>query len=235
MVRPNIKPGAKPLCMDIQKQKKQMLLRKIYKRAFTVLKRDKMGLFIDSLTVMLFSLGISALMLAIYVYRIALLKKNASALALPIIGFGVFNVASGFMMSFTWPLPGSYNMLFGDPLLMLGILMTIGGYMLLKGMDIKILSVIGFFLGIYVLVGSIGMVSYGLETGLDMLLAMGLYIFAGLAGVFSPIICMNSKGSGRYAFYFLVFLLVMTALIALFIGYNGFYEHLHAFGKYFPA
>ena len=194
-----------------------------------------MGLFIDPLTIMLFSLGISALMLAIYAYRISAGKNNASALAIPIMGFGFFNAASSFLMSFTWPLPGSYNMLFGDPLLMLGILMVIGGYMLLKNIDIKILSVIGFFLGIYILVGSIGIVSYGLETGINLLAAMGLYIFAGLAGVFSPIIYMNPKGPGRYAFYFMVFLLVMTAFMALFIGYNGFYEHLQAFGKYLPA
>ena len=55
-----------------------------------------MGLFIDPLTIMLFSLGISALMLAIYAYRISAGKKNASALAIPIMGFGFFNAASSF-------------------------------------------------------------------------------------------------------------------------------------------
>ena len=51
-------------------------------------------------------------------------------------------------MSFKWPLHPVYNMLFGDPLLFLGLLMVMGGYMLYKNMNLKVLSIFGFFLGI---------------------------------------------------------------------------------------
>ena len=193
-----------------------------------------MATFIDPLTVMLLSLGMSALLLALYYFRVGSGKKDISSLVVPAFILGLFNAASGFLMSFTWPLPGSYNMLFGDPLLVLGLLMIAGSYMISKGMDVKALSLLGFLLGIYLLVGMIGITQFHMETGNDWLTATGLYAFSMLAAIFSPILYLKPKGSNRYVYYFEVFLLVVVMLFALLIGYMGFYEHLGAFSTYFP-
>lgn len=193
-----------------------------------------MATFIDPLTVMLLSLGMSALLLALYYFRVGSGKKDISSLVVPAFILGLFNAVSGFLMSFTWPLPGSYNMLFGDPLLVLGLLMIAGSYMISKGMDVKALSLLGFLLGIYLLVGMIGITQFHMETGNDWLTATGLYGFSMLAAIFSPILYLKPKGSNRYAYYFEVFLLVVVMLLALLIGYMGFYEHLGAFSTYFP-
>ena len=193
-----------------------------------------MATFIDPLTVMLLSLGMSALLLALYYFKVGSGKKDISSLVVPVFILGLFNAVSGFLMSFTWPLPGSYNMLFGDPLLVLGLLMIAGSYMISKGMDVKALSLLGFLLGIYLLVGMIGITQFHMETGNDWLTATGLYAFSMLAAIFSPILYLKPKGSNRYAYYFEVFLLVVVMLLALLIGYMGFYEHLGAFSTYFP-
>ncbi len=193
-----------------------------------------MATFIDPLTVMLLSLGMSALLLALYYFRVGSGKKDISSLVVPAFILGLFNAVSGFLMSFTWPLPGSYNMLFGDPLLVLGLLMIAGSYMISKGMDVKALSLLGFLLGIYLLVGMIGITQFHMETGNDWLTATGLYAFSMLAAIFSPILYLKPKGSNKYAYYFEVFLLVVVMLLALLIGYMGFYEHLGAFSTYFP-
>ena len=193
-----------------------------------------MATFIDPLTVMLLSLGMSALLLALYYFRVGSGKKDISSLVVPAFILGLFNAVSGFLMSFTWPLPGSYNMLFGDPLLVLGLLMIAGSYMISKGMDVKALSLLGFLLGIYLLVGMIGITRFNMETGNDWLTATGLYAFSMLAAIFSPILYLKPKGSNKYAYYFEVFLLVVVMLLALLIGYMGFYEHLGAFSTYFP-
>ncbi|MEM0149758.1 MAG: DUF981 domain-containing protein [Candidatus Micrarchaeaceae archaeon] len=185
-----------------------------------------MAIFVDPLTVMLLSLGMSALLLALYYFRVGSGKKDISSLVVPVFVLGLFNAVSGFLMSFTWPLPGSYNMLFGDPLLMLGLLMIAGSYMISKGMDVKVLSLLGFLLGIYLLVGMISISQFSLETGNDWITATGLYAFSFLAGIFSPIIYLKPKGSNRYAYYFEVFLLVLVMLLALLIGYMGLNAHL---------
>ena len=193
-----------------------------------------MATFIDPLTVMLLSLGMSALLLALYYFKVGSGKKDISSLVVPAFILGLFNAVSGFLMSFTWPLPGSYNMLFGDPLLVLGLLMIAGSYMISKGMDVKVLSLLGFLLGVYLIVGMIGITQFGMESGNDWLTATGLYAFSMLAAIFSPILYLKPKGSNRYAYYFEVFLLVVVMLFALLIGYMGLDEHLGAFSTYFP-
>ena len=193
-----------------------------------------MATFIDPLTVMLLSLGMSALLLALYYFKVGSGKKDISSLVVPAFILGLFNAVSGFLMSFTWPLPGSYNMLFGDPLLVLGLLMIAGSYMISKGMDVKVLSLLGFLLGIYLIVGMIGITQFNLESGNDWLTATGLYGFSMLAAIFSPILYLKPKGSGKYAYYFEVFLLVVVMLFALLIGYMGLDEHLGSFSTYFP-
>ncbi len=193
-----------------------------------------MATFIDPLTVMLLSLGMSALLLALYYFKVGSGKKDISSLVVPAFILGLFNAVSGFLMSFTWPLPGSYNMLFGDPLLVLGLLMIAGSYMISKGMDMKVLSLLGFLLGVYLIVGMIGITQFGMESGNDWLTATGLYAFSMLAAIFSPILYLKPKGSGKYAYYFEVFLLVVVMLFALLIGYMGLDEHLGAFSTYFP-
>ncbi len=193
-----------------------------------------MATFIDPLTVMLLSLGMSALLLALYYFKVGSGKKDISSLVVPVFILGLFNAVSGFLMSFTWPLLGSYNILFGDPLLVLGLLMIAGSYMISKGMDVKVLSLLGFLLGIYLIVGMIGITQFNLESGNDWLTATGLYGFSMLAAIFSPVLYLKPKGSGKYAYYFEVFLLVVVMLFALLIGYMGLDEHLGAFSTYFP-
>ena len=199
---------------------------------FTVPKHDKIDgvamAYIDPLTVMLLGLGLSTIVLALYFLGKGSNKKWTNDLLVPAFVLGFFDFISGFLMSFAWPLPGAYNMLFGDPLLMLGLIMMAGAYMLYKDMNINFLSIFGFFLGIYIAVGAIGMVSFRLESGVYLLTAFPLYVFAALSGVFSPLIYAKAKGAGRYGYYFMFVLLIITALLALFIGYSGLYEHLQS-------
>ena len=110
--------------------------------------------FVDPLSVMLLVAGMSTLLLAIYALMSVRSKKGLANLAVPMFAFGLFNFISGFLMSFAWPMPGAYNILFGDAQLVLGLLMLMGGYMVYKNMDLKILTVFGFFFGIYLAVVS---------------------------------------------------------------------------------
>ena len=186
--------------------------------------------FVDPLAVMLLALGASATLIAIYLVMVVMQKKNVQSLAIPSLVFGIFDAISGFYMAFVWPLPGAYNILFGDPMLFLGLILTAGAIMLYKNMDLKILSFIGFLFGIYILIEGVGIITIkGLETGLDQVMAVGLYMFAGFAALLSPLIYDNPKTSnGKYAYYLLIAILLLTVLAALVIGYGAVYGHLVA-------
>lgn len=184
--------------------------------------------FIDPLAVMLLAAGASAAIIALYFVMFVRQKKNIQSLSVPMLVLGIFDAVSGFLMSFTWPLPGAYNILFGDPIMFLGLIMVSAAIMLYKNMDLRVLSLIGFLVGIYILIEAFGIMSIpGLETGLDQVLALGFYIFAGLAALLSPLMYMNPKTQGgKYAYCLLAALLILTALAALTIGYGAVYSHL---------
>jgi putative membrane protein len=184
--------------------------------------------YVDALAVMLLSLGLSSLLIALYFLGRGLNKKWVSELTVPAFALGFFNFASGFLMSVTWPLPGAYNMLFGDPLLMLGIVMMAGAYMAWKNINLNILSIFGFFIGIYIAVGALAMVNFGLESGVHFLPSFGLYVFAALSGIFSPLMYAKAKGAGKYGYLLLFVLLLITAFLAFLIGYTGLYGHLQS-------
>ncbi len=184
--------------------------------------------FVDSLTVMLLLTGFSALTLALYVFLAARGKKDFNVLIAPAFIFGIFDAVSGFVMSFTWPLPGAYNMLFGDPLLALGLLMIAGAYMLYKRMDVRILSIFAVFLGVYIAIGAASMSTFNLESGSHFLSSFGFYVVSASAALFSPLVYANVKRKGKYAYYFLFALLILSAFAAFFIGYTGLYSHLQS-------
>ncbi|MGC9190787.1 MAG: DUF981 family protein [Candidatus Micrarchaeia archaeon] len=185
--------------------------------------------FVDPLTIMLVAVAASAGLIAMYLVKAARGSKSFIELAVPSMVIGAFDFVSGFFMSFGWPFPGpmsAYNMLFGDPMLFLGLIMVAGGYMLYKGIDIKVLSYFGFLLGIYLFVESYAMVAFKLESGQYFLPAFSFYLLSALVAFLSPLMYMNPKKGGKSVYYFMTLLLVLVAFLALFIGSAGIYGHL---------
>lgn len=193
--------------------------------------------FIDSLAIMLIGLGAGILLVALHVLFTVRNKIEISKekLALPAMAIGFFDFISGFIMAFTWPLPGGYNMLFGDPLLLFGLLLLTGGYMVYKGKDPSMMTILSFFLGIYVILGGYAMMAYGLETGANFLPAFGLYMSSGIAALISPLLLVKPAGAFKALYYIEFVLLILAAFIAFFIGYNALLHHLVIFAHYYPS
>lgn len=181
--------------------------------------------FIDPLAIMLVAVAASAGLIALYFIQAAKGKKSFEDIAVPGFAIGFFDFVSGLYMSFLWPLPGPYNMLFGDPMLFLGIIMLAGSFMLYKKINPNVLSYFGFLLGIYLLAETYGIYALGLEKGAYFLPAFSFYLFSTLSALFSPLANLNPKSS-RWAYYFLALLLIVTAFLAVFIGVFAIYGHL---------
>ncbi|MEL9998551.1 MAG: DUF981 family protein [Thermoplasmata archaeon] len=193
--------------------------------------------FIDSLAIMLIGLGSGLLLVALFVLFSALnkLEDLKEKLAIPAMGIGFFDFVSGFIMAFTWPLPGGYNMLFGDPLLFFGLLLFLGSYMFYKGKSPSWLTIFAFIIGIYVILGAYAMAADKLETGANFLPAFGLYLSSGISALLSPILILKPVGAVKALYYLEFIILIVATFVALFIGYNALLEHLVSFAHYYPA
>ena len=193
-----------------------------------------MSVFVDPLAVMLIGLALGTAIGAFYFFFAA--RGNFDqirALIVPAIGIGAFDFASGFYMSFAWPMTSygiPYNMLFGDPLLLLGLFLMIAAAMAFKdqkNIHLGIFPVMVVILGIYVLVGAYSIVELKLETGNDLITAMGLYLFDGIGAILAPIMYIKPvKASGKYAYYVEWIILGIGTVFALVIGFMALNGHL---------
>lgn len=190
--------------------------------------------FVDPLTVMLMGLASGTAIGAFYYFFSARgAYEQVRALVFPAAGVGMFDFISGFYMSFAWPFPGTvaaYNMLFGDPLLLFGLFLMIAavmGYKDPKKLHMGIFPFLVLFLGAYVLVGAYSIVQLSLESGNDLITALGLYVFDGIGAVLSPIMYLNpEKSSSKYLYYLQWIILGIGTVFALVIGLMGLNGHL---------
>ncbi len=189
--------------------------------------------FVDPLAVMLIGVAIGTAIGAFYFYFAARGQYDqVKSLITPAIGVGAFNLVAGFYMSFAWPMVGpyAYNMLFGDPLLLFGLLMIIAAVMAYRDQQnfkLGIFPIMLFLLGIYVIVGAYSIVQYSMESGNNMITAMGMYLADGIGALLAPILYLKPTTPTVKSLYYAEWIILgIGTVFALIIGYSAFNMHL---------
>ena len=189
-------------------------------------------MFVNYLTLMLISVAAGEVFLAAYLWRGIEdddQKRWALAFALP----GLILLLTGLHMTLTWPLPGAYNIAFGEPALLFGILLLGAAWALIKGWDLLPVAAYGFFAGLATLFVSWSIVDYGMTRNPTL---SGLaYALTGLAGVLAwPVLAFFRDN--RTVRILGVLVLLAAAFLFAFTGYSAYHGHLakEASGKWVP-
>jgi putative membrane protein len=198
--------------------------------------------FIDNLAIELFSVAFAGFLVLYMTVKMYLayrrgeknLENHLRSGIIPMAILGVFILIMGIYGEIAWPLPGSYNILFYDPYIILGVLIlgTTVSIMLKEKMQN-----IG-FLG---LMGGLVIIYYGIQgymAGLTEipLALLGLFGFAGLAGIlFYPVTLLvdrtpihKNRISAPWFTLLVLFcvFIALTAGLAAFIGALALPAHL---------
>jgi putative membrane protein len=148
-------------------------------------------------------------------------------------GFGISGLIaliSGFHMSFTWPLSGSYNIPYGEFSVFLGFLLFGAALSLVLNWDLKLLGLYAFFPGLASVLMGIRFIDLGL-TKQPVLSGIGL-ILTGLGGVFAlPTLHWRHNRALRTIG---ALVLLAAAIIWAFTGYNAYWGHMAGFAKWVP-
>ena len=135
----------------------------------------------------------------------------------------------GFHMIFNWPLPGSYNVAFGEMSVLLGILFLGASLSVAKGWDLGPVIMYGFFAGLAAIVIGIRIFILGM-TREPLLSGIG-FVLTGLSGVTIPLLYIVRKQALRWL---IIFFLISASLIWLRAGYMAFWSHLSDLSKWAP-
>jgi putative membrane protein len=186
-------------------------------------------MFIDYVTLMLVNLAASLALLAAYVY-FGLGSSNQKRWIPGFTVTGAIALLTGLHMSFTWPLPGSFNIAFGETTVLLGILFAGTSLALAMGWELITLGIYGFFAGLVSLLIGFRFINLGL-TPVAVPAGIG-FILVGLGGVFSASALAFKENRLLKAIGAIV--LIVAALIFVFIGLSSYWVHLANFATWQP-
>jgi putative membrane protein len=199
--------------------------------------------FIDDLALELLSIafvGLLTLYMTVGAY-IGYKKKGLKDLyehirpgIIPLAVLGVLILILGLFGETQWPLPGSYNILFYDPYVMLGLLLLGFTLSVIYRQKLHYVGLLSFAVGLTLIYYGV----MGYNTGLTSspLALLGLYVAFGLSGILAfPVTLMIDSFVARkaritFSWKFVMALfwifLILSTVLAAFIGTVALQQHL---------
>ena len=187
-------------------------------------------MFIDYLTIIMINLVAGTALLAYYLYKGFEAEDQRPFAA----GFGIvglLGVSLGLMLTISWPLPGSYNIAYGEATTLFGGVFLATAFALYHRWDLKPVAVFAFFAGVYAVIVGIRIISLNL-TKEPVISGVG-FILAGLGGVlaFPSLGLLKNKTFRLMA----VAVLAITALLWAVTFYTSLWGHLDSFKTWVPV
>jgi putative membrane protein len=156
--------------------------------------------FVDDLAYGLFSISFAGFLLLYTILSVYLAYKRnerdfssyLKSASVPLGIIGLYMLVMGLWGQFSWPLPGSYNILFYDPFISFGILLIAFAIAVKYGTRLEYVGFLGLLAGGMAIIYGAEGYSLGLTASPIALLLM--YMFYGLAGIFSyPVALLTDR------------------------------------------
>ena len=188
-------------------------------------------MFIDYLTLVMINLVAGTVLLAYYLWK-GLDEADQRPYAAAFFVTGLVSLVTGFELSFTWPLPGSFNVGYGDATTLFGVVFLGTAIALWQGWNLIPVSIYSFFAGIDAII--VGIRLYSLQLGQEPLIAAVGFILAGLGGV-GAFPFLQWFRDNKTVRWIAIAILVVTAGIWAATFYSALWAHMASFSKWVPA
>ena len=147
--------------------------------------------FVDDLALELYSISLVGFLALYITIRMYLANRRGEksldgylkAGAVPMLILGAFILIMGLFGEFSWPLPGSYNILFYDPYVMLGIILVAGSASVLLKQKLQSVGFLSLLAGL--VVAWYGVHGYLIGLTSSPIGLLGLFLAFGSAAVFA--------------------------------------------------
>jgi putative membrane protein len=185
-------------------------------------------MFIDYLTLIMINLVAGTVLLAFYLWK-GMDEKDQRPYASAFIMTGLLSLITGLQLAFTWPLPGSYNIAYGDATALFGVVFLATGLSLWQGWNLLPVTIYAFFAGADAII--IGFRIFSLNMTKEPVLASIGFVLAGLGGLGSFPFFMWFKDNKNARWAGILILLAAAAVWAA-TFYPSIWGHLDSFSKW---
>jgi putative membrane protein len=186
-------------------------------------------MFIDYVALLLVNMTAGFFLLAWFIYRdFAGTNRKRWVPAFAAVGLVAF--VAGLHMSFTWPLPGSFNEPYGNTSVLLGIGFLGTAWALAKDWDLFAIGIYAFFSSLVPIVIGPRLIMLGMT---QQPLAAGTgFVLSGIGGILTAV--NYSLRTSKVLRLVTAIVLVIAGVIWAFTGYGAVWEHLGTFLKWAP-
>lgn len=188
-------------------------------------------MFIDYLTLIMINLVAGSALLAYYLWR-GIDEEDQRPYAAAFFGVGLLALITGLHMSFTWPLPGSYNIGYGETTTLFGTVFLITALALWNGWNLIPVAIYAFFAGIDAVV--VGLRIFSLQLTKEPLFSAVGFILSGLGGIAAAPFFLWFRNN-RTARLVGALLLAATAAIWAVTFYGSLWSHMESFADWVPS
>jgi len=187
-------------------------------------------MFIDYLTVLMINLAAGTALLAYFVLK-GITGENNKGFAPGFAVVGLIAVLGGAQMTFNWPLPGSYNIAYGETTLLFGAVFLGAAIAVARGWDLMPISIYAFFAGVNAMVVGFRIIDLPLSKH-PLLTGIG-FILAGLGGVAAAPGLHLLKKNQNFR-YLAAAVLLATSIFWAYTFYTSLWGHLESFSSWAP-
>lgn len=187
-------------------------------------------MFVNYITLMLINMVAGLILLATFVYQG--LDSTTQKRWIPGFGMtGAIALLTGLHMIYNWPVPGSFNIAYGEMTVLFGILFITASLALAQGWELLTIAIYACFAGLAAIAIGIRVINLGL-TRTPLLSGIG-FILTGLGGVlaFPTLVYLRTNKAWRLIG---AVVLIVAALIWAFTGYMAYWGHLADYSNWKP-
>ena len=187
-------------------------------------------MFIDYVTLMLVNMVAGYVLLGLFVLK-GLEGADQKHWVPGFAMTGFVALACGLHMVWRWPLPGSYNIAFGEMSVLFGVCFAGAAVAMARGWPLFSMGVYAVFAGAAAILIGVGIIRGGM-TAQPWVAGVG-FILSGLGGVLLlPVLHLRQR---RHLRVILAIILFAAALIWALTGYMAYLSHLSGFAEWKPA
>ena len=185
-------------------------------------------MFIDFLTLMLINMVVALVLLALFMGRY--FEKDRKKIVPGFLLTGFIALVTGFHMIFTWPLPGAYNIIYGEMTVLLGGFFFAAGLSLVFGWELLTIGIYSFFAGAVAVLLGIRILNLNLTS--EPLAAAGGFVLTGVTAILTlPALAVPKM---KWIRWLVALVALVSAVIWIIVCFPAYWGHIDAFSKWAP-
>lgn len=147
-----------------------------------------------------------------------------------LLGLSLPMLVLGLDLDMTWPLPGSYNFIYGDMVIYIGTILLVTGLLMFRFPEqVRYVFPLIAVFSIFVIVYAIDILYYNL--GQNPLAAAGMMALEGLGGIATSTYLFTSW---KFMGYLAIALLAIAIVIIVITNVESIFDHTVTFKSWFP-